>query len=119
VVSDDGSVYSDVPEENTFGVGRSFTGGDSLGTSYTDDSTVDFITTYGAPARFLQVQNTDSSNDVTCELNGDANLIFTLGSGETQVFNSNDLAITKIKLKGSADPTTALLLASVRTQFNS
>lgn len=115
VLTDDGSVYSDVPEENTFGVGSSLT----LGTSYTTPNTIDFVTTYGGPATFLQVQNLDSSIVMTGELNGDTNLIFTLAGGETQVFNTGDLAITKIRLKAASGTPSALVLAAVKTNINS
>ncbi len=116
VISDDGSVYSDVESENTYGVGRSMT----LATSYNDTNTIDFMTTYGGPALFLQVQNQAATSIlITGELNGDTNLIFTLGQGETQVFNSGDLAITKLRLKAASGTPTALVLAAVKTQFNS
>jgi len=116
VVDDDGSVYSDVESENTYGVGASFT----LATSYNDTNTIDFITTYGSPATFLQVQNQDTGSIViTGELNGDTNLVFTLGAGETQVFNTGDLAITKLRLKAASGTPAALVLAAVKAQMNS
>ena len=116
VLSDDGSVYSDVESENTYGVGRSLT----LATSYNDDNTIDFMTTYGGPASFLQVQNQAASSIlITGELNGDTNLIFTLAQGETQVFNTGDLAITKLRLKAASGTPTALVLAAVKTVMNS
>lgn len=109
VVTDDGSVYSDVPSENTFAAGAT----ETLTTSY-DDTEIDFVTTYGGPARFLQVQNLDATQTVMGELNGDTDVTFTLGVGETQIFNQGDLAITYLRLKssGSSD---ASWIASIRS----
>ena len=117
VVSDDGSVYSDVPEENTFGVGGTYT----LGPAYTTPNTIDFVGTHGGPAHFLQVQNLDDAESITGELNGDTNLTFQLAAGESQIFNSGDLAITQLRLKNTDATGTpsALVLASVRSKCNS
>lgn len=115
VVTDDGSVYSDIPAENTFGVGGTFT----LATTYNTTNMIDFVTTHGGPATFLQVRNNDGSIDITGELNGDANVTFTLGAGETQVFNSNDLSITQIRLKSASGTPSAEVLAAVRSVCNS
>jgi hypothetical protein len=111
VVSDDGSVYSNIPAENTFAVGGTY----SLSTSYTPANTIDFVDTYGGPALFLQVTNTGNTNGLVGELNGDTNVIFTLAAGETQVFNSGDLSITMLRLKSAANTTTASILGSVRS----
>jgi len=110
-VTDDGSVYSDIPEENTFAVGGSYT----LAAGYTTANTIDFVTTHGGPAKFLQIQASGAT--VTGELNGDTDVVFTLADGETQVFNSGDLSITQIRLKGSG--ATATVIASVRSVCNS
>jgi hypothetical protein len=63
-IDDDGSIYSDVPEENTFVKGATVTLSTSLA-----DTVVDFVNTYGGPAKFLSVQNlAGSSINVTGEL---------------------------------------------------
>ena len=115
IVTDDGSVYSDIPEENTFAVGGTFT----TATAFNTTNLIDFIATHGGPAVFLQVRNNDGSDDVIGELNGDANVTFTLGPGEVQVFNANDLAITLIRLRSSANTPEAEVLASVRSVCSS
>lgn len=109
--TDDGSIYSEVPEENTFAVGSTFT----LATTYNSTNKIDFVGTYGSPAKFLQVTNNDGSIALTGELNGDTNVVFTLAAGETQVFNSGDLAITMIRLKSASGTPTATVIASVRS----
>jgi hypothetical protein len=116
VVSDDGSVYSDIAEENTFVVGEDAF---DLTTSFAAN-VVDFVDTYGGPATFLQVTNTSGSTYiVTGEINGDANVIFTLAQGETQVFNTGDIRITMLRLKGDNAAATASMIASVRSPSNS
>jgi hypothetical protein len=111
VVSDDGSVYSDIAEENVFAIGDSFT----LATTYNSNNTVDFVDTYGGPATFLQITNTDGSIAITGEINGDTNVVFTLAAGETQVFNTGDLRITQLRLKSASGTPVATILGSVRS----
>lgn len=110
VVTDDGSVYSDIPEENTFAAGAS----ETLTTDYAD-TVVDFVDSHGGPARFLQVQNLDATAVVNGELNGDTNVTFQLGGGETQIFNQGDLAITLLRLKSDSASSAASWIASVRS----
>jgi len=115
VVSDDGSIYSDVESENTFVYGASFT----LSTAYSTDNTIDFVGTYGAPAKFLQINNTHASYAMTIELNGDTNAVLTIAFGESQIFNSGDLSITQIRMKSATNGGTAQVLASVKSVVNS
>lgn len=114
VVSDDGSIYSDVPEENTFSVGATVT----LSTDYAD-TVIDFVTDYGAPARFLMVQNLDDTDAVSGELNGNTNITFTVNAGETMMFNQGDMVITSLRLKGAANTPDASYIASIRSTCNS
>lgn len=115
VVSDDGSIYSDVPEENTYAVGGTYT----LSTSYTTPNTIDFANTYGSAAQFVQVTNNDSGIAITCELNGDTNITFTLAANASQIFNHGDLAITKIRMKSASGTPTATVIAAVKSAMNS
>jgi hypothetical protein len=110
-LGDDGTVWSDVESENTYGVGGTLT----LADAYNSTNTIDFMTTYGAPARFLQVQNLDGTIVLTGELNADTNLTFTLAGNATQTFNVGDLAITKLRLKSASATPSANWLASIRT----
>lgn len=116
VYSDDGSVYSDVESENVFAFGHAFTNVDQ---DFNDDSTYDIVDLHGGGAHFLQIQNNNGSGTLTVELNGDTDVYFTLAAGESQVFNSGDLVITKVRLKASADNKTALMIGSVRSVINS
>jgi len=116
VLSDDGSVYSDVEEENTFVVGKTFA---DVGDAYNTDNTLNFVTTYGGPAKFFQITNTHGSYALTVELNGDTNATITLGAGDVQIFNSGDLAITQIRLKSATDGGSAQVVASVKSVCNS
>lgn len=115
VVSDDGSVYSDVPEENVFTKG----GTETLSTDFAD-TVIDFVTTYGGPARFLSVQNlAGSSINITGELNGDTNITFVIAQGETFMFNQGDLSITMLRLKAASGTPDASWIASIRSDCNS
>jgi hypothetical protein len=113
-VTDDGSVYSDIPEENTFAKGNT----ETLDTDLSG-TVIDFVTSYGGSARFLQVQNLDSTIAVTGELNGDTNVTFTLAAGETQIFNQGDLAITLLRLAADSGTPDCNWIASIRSTCNS
>lgn len=115
VVTDDGSVYSDVESENTFGVAGAFT----LATSYNSTNVIDFVTTHGGPATFVQIRNLDASIAITAELNGDTNLTLTIPAATAQVFNAGDLAITQVRLKSASGTPAAQILASVKSTLNS
>lgn len=114
VVTDDGSIYSDVPGENTFAAGNT----ETLTTAFTG-TVIDFVNTYGGAASFLQVQNLDGSIAIDGELNGDANVTFRLLAGETQIFNSGDLQITLLRLKADSGTPSASWIASIRSVCNS
>ena len=110
VETDDGSVWSDIPEENTFVKGETVTLTTSL-----SGNVIDFVNDYGGPARFLQVQNLDGTKAVTGELNGDVNVTFYLNAGESQIFNTGDISITMLRLKTSAGTSSANWMASIRS----
>ncbi len=114
VVSDDGSIYSDIPEENVFSVGAT----ETLSTSFSD-TVIDFVTDHGGAARFLSVQNLDGSIAVTGELNGDTNITFKLAAGETMMFNQGDMVITMLRLKGASSTPSASWIASIKSTCNS
>lgn len=115
VTTDDGSVYSDNPDENTFTVGATVTLSTSLA-----DTVVDFVTTHGGPARFLSVQNlAGTSINVVGELNGDTNVTFTIAQGETMMFNQGDMMITMLRLKSASGTPTASYIASIASTCNS
>ena len=114
VDSDDGSIYSDTPAENIFSVG----GTETLTTDYAD-TVVDFVTDHSGPARFLMVQNLDESINIIGELNGDNNVTFSVGPGESMMFNQGDLVITILRLKSASGTPNISYIASVRSVFNS
>jgi hypothetical protein len=110
VVTDDGSVYSDVPGENTYAAGNT----ETLTTAFAG-TVIDFVTTHGGAATFLQVQNLDATIGIDGELNADTNVTFRLLAGETQIFNSGDLQITLLRLKADSGTPDASWIASIRS----
>lgn len=126
VVTDDGSVYSDVESENVYPV--IWTPGASgliaSSKTYTDTNmSLDIVATYGGPAVFVQIQNMDSSNAVKVKLNGSTSAILTLQANSTQIFNSGDLVISKIEFdnsfSGAAQVDYVEVLLSVKSVSNS
>jgi len=99
VTSDDGSVYSTVPSENTVvATWLPGTAGVLVATkTYTDtDYSLDLSST---PAKFVQIQNTDGSHPCKVKINGTA--IFTLEANSSQIFNPGDLVVTSIAFDNS------------------
>lgn len=118
VVTDDGSVYSDVESENTFPVVYNLDL--THGTSYTDN-VADILGDYNSSANFVQITN-QSNTACKVKLNGSASAIFDLAGGDTQVFNNGDLQITKLEFanttSGGSD-VTVQVIASLKSVLNS
>lgn len=126
VVTDDGSVYSDIAEENVFPVvwNPGTSGVISAGADPDDTNmTLDIVSDYGGPAKFVQFYNGDSADNVQVKLNGSTDAVFTLHHGETQIFNANDLVITKIQFdnsaSGAAQVNPVQVILSVKSAINS
>jgi hypothetical protein len=118
VVTDDGSVYSDLAVENTFPKVYDVTV-DASSTYTLATNIVDILGDTGGHAVFAQITNTTvaaSDKNVKVKLNGLADSIFDLASGDTQVFNAGELAITLIEFadNGSEEQTIQIVL-SVRS----
>lgn len=118
VVTDDGSVYSDIASENTYPkvYNLSVTNGSSYAANVAD-----ILGDTGGYAVFVQITN-QGSTPVKARLNGTADAIFDLAAGETQVFNSGDLAVSKLEFANTASggSTSAVqVLVSVRSVINS
>lgn len=111
VISDDGSIYSDIPSENIFSVG-----GTVMVTTDFADTVIDFVEDHGGPARFLMLQNLDESISITGELNGDTNITFAVGAGETMMFNQGDLFITSLRIKSASGTPSVSYIGSVKSQ---
>jgi len=93
VVTDDGSAYSDDYSENTFP--KVYNLLVDQGTDYTDN-VVDVLGDTGGYAVFVQIAN-QGSTAVRCRINGVADAVIDIGAGETQVFNSGDLSVSKLE----------------------
>lgn len=113
VVTDDGSVYSDIAAENVY--------------PQVDDLSVAAASTYaaneidfaGAIAVFVQITNNHGSQGVKIRLNGATTATFDLAFGDTQVFNAGDLTITKIQVdnsdSGAVGPVPVQVISSIRS----
>jgi hypothetical protein len=118
VVTDDGSVYSDVSDENTYA--KVYDLSITNGSTYTAN-VVDILGDTGGFAVFVQIAN-QGGTAVKVRLNGTANAIFDLGAGETQVFNHGDLSVTKLEFANTVSggsTTTVQVLVSVKSVCNS
>ena len=126
VVTDDGSVYSDVASENTFPVvcDRRIEAAATYG-----DNEIDIITDHGGPAVFTQITNQEAAGgglDIKVGLGGSIgspSAIFDLVAGDTQIFNAGDLAVGLIQFdnseSGAGGPVAVQVLLSVRSACTS
>tara|TARA_Y100000034_G_scaffold3535_1_gene4276 strand:- start:5416 stop:6045 length:630 start_codon:yes stop_codon:yes gene_type:complete len=111
VVTDDGSVYSDVPGENVFPVvyDRTISFGDTYG-----DNEIDL----GGTAVFVQIANT-GAEDIKVRLNGSTSATFDLAAGTEQIFNAGDMSVSLLQFdhnaSGGAADVTVQVIASVKS----
>jgi hypothetical protein len=98
VITDDGSIYSDNPDENTY---PSMSTISALGGTTFDDNDLDILGTLGSHAVFTQIIN-NGTGSVQIRLNGLTGATFTLGGGDQQVYNNGDLVVTRIQVDNSA-----------------
>lgn len=122
VLTDDGSIYSDVPEENTYPLSydRSIAVNDTYG-----DNEIDIAFDTGGYAVFTQITNQEAAGsglDVKVGLNGSIgspSAIFDLDAGDTQIFNAGDLSVSLIQFdnseSGATGPVAVQVLVSVRS----
>ena len=120
VVTDDGSVYSDMSGESTFPRVWDVTavGGTTFAT---EDNIVDIAGESGGHAVFVQITNKNtagSGEDVKIRLNGLTNATLDLAAGDTQIFNAGDLSVSHIAIDNSASgagDVDVQIVASVRS----
>lgn len=113
VLEDDGSIYSDIPEENNFP--RVYTLNVNDGTTY-ENNIINILSDNGGAAQFVQIHNLSGGGDIKIRLNGVANAIFDLESGNTQIFNYGDLTVTKLEFHNdSGDNSIVQTIVSIRS----
>jgi hypothetical protein len=124
VVTDDGSVYSDVASENVYP--RVYDVSVAAASTYTDAANkVDIASDTGGYAVFAQITNQEASGgqDIRMRLNGLTTAIVDLPANSTQVFNAGDLALTLIEFdnstSGATGPVDVQVVLSVRSSCNS
>jgi hypothetical protein len=103
VLTDDGSVYSEVSSENNYPKVYNLTV--EQGTDYSDN-VVDIAGDTESYANFVQITNQGSSS-VRVRINGLSGATFELGGSETQVFNAGDLLVTKLNFINNVSGGTA------------
>lgn len=126
VVSDDGSVYSDVASENTFPVVWKPGTNGTLANGATWTSTnmaYDIVAAHGAPAVFVQISNTDATTADAAKVRLNGTAILTVPADSVQIFNAGDLQITKIEFDNTASGTGGIgpieVLMSIKAALNS
>jgi hypothetical protein len=119
VVTDDGSIYSDVATENTFP--RVFDVDAAAGSTFADNQ-ADIAGDTGGFAVFAQITN-NGSEAVRIRLNGLTTAVFDLPASSSQIFDKGDLSISLIEIdhsaSGAATTVPVQIITSVRSACNS
>lgn len=98
VVSDDGSPWTGIPQDNVFPYSTTLTL--TAGTTYTATANqFNVLSTLGGYATFCQITPT-----VNCkmQINGNVNAIMSLAANSTQIFNPGDMTISSLAFDNSA-----------------
>ena len=106
VLTDDGSIYSNVESENVYP--QVNTGTITSGST----TTIDF-TTNGGYAVFSQI--TANSGTMNVSLNGLAGATFPLTAGQTQIFNHGDLVLSSLVLESTDDTVNYQIISSLQS----
>ena len=109
VLTDDGSVYSNVESENVYPQVNAGT----LASGAT--TTIDF-TTNGGYAVFAQIACNSGSMSVA--LNSLSGASFPLTAGQTQIFNHGDLVLSSVGLASTAGTVNYQIIASIQSVCN-
>lgn len=111
VVSDDGSVYSDIPSENTFA--RVYTLNIAGGSAYAAN-VIDVIGDNGAEAVSASIEN-QGNQGVKVKMNGSATAIFDLAATESKSFNLGDAHISRLEFNNTSSGATATSVQVILT----
>jgi hypothetical protein len=110
IITDDGSIYSNDPNENSFPVITNVT---TVTTSIVE--AINYLTLYNSFASFIQITN-NGADDVVCELNGLPSAHLTIGSTSTQTFNHGDLQITSLGFSAAVGGSASIqIIAGVKS----
>lgn len=116
VLTDDGSIWSDNPDENTFPMVETLS--IANGSTYSANL-IDILGDTGSYAVFAQIKSLDAG-DVTVKLNGLSTAVFTLDGNSTQIFNHGDLTLTSIAFANSSGGAVDVeVILSVKSVANS
>lgn len=105
VLSDDGTVYSNVAAENVYP--QVDTGTLASGSAVTLD-----FTTNGGYAVFTQI--TANSGTMNVAMNGLAGATFPLTAGQTQIFNHGDVILSNLVLTSTDDTVNYQVISSIQ-----
>lgn len=119
VVTDDGSVYSDVSVENVYPYVYDLT---VVGGTTWVDNVADIASDTGGYALFTQVTNKSLTQDIRMRLNGSTTAVVDLAANHTQIFNTGDLVVSKIEFDNTSSGATDVdvqVVLSIKSICNS
>ncbi len=100
IIEDDGSIYSENPDENThpFIVSKKI----APGSSYEDEENeIDLMKEQGTFATFVLIRNKNASQSVNVKINGSKNAILELDGSDEISFDKGDIPISKLNFDNS------------------
>lgn len=115
VVEDDGSIYSNIPSENT--IPRVYNLTIAAESSYEDN----VVEIENGHATFIQINNRGSV-DVQIKINGSDAAIFDLAANESQNFNNGDISVRKLEFisvttEEESDDAEIQIITSIRSDL--
>lgn len=115
ILEDDGSIYSEVEEENNFPRVYNLT----VSSSIFDDNKIDIFKDNNSFAKFVQIHCIDGE-DLKVRINGSSEAVFDLPAGSTQQFDYGDIAINRLEFSNEGSIATKVqVILSVKYSFKS
>lgn len=100
VVEDDGTIYSDYLENNTYPRVYDIS---ALANSQFEENKVDIMGDTGSFALFTQITNKNESDEVKVRINGMNSAVITLPSGSTQSFDAGELSVGSLEIANDSE----------------
>lgn len=117
VVEDDGTIYSDRVQDNTYP--KVYNISAAAGSSFSENR-ADVEGDSGSFALFAQIANRSDSDDVRVRINGLESAIIDLPAGSTQTFNVGEVTIGLLEVENpSENPVEVQIVVSIRVAATS
>lgn len=117
VVEDDGTIYSDFLDDNTYPKVYDIVAAPNSGFS---ENIADIEKDTGGFAIFAQITNKSETNSVKVKINKMNSAVISLEAGNTQVFNAGEISIGSLEIENNGEePVVIQIIVSIRIKTTS